>query len=56
MDDSHYDPDNPLFRPYPVSLRGVNHIKNRAATVHYVFLAKPDVGRAPTRHHFSAGH
>ena len=32
--------------PSPVSFQGVNHFKNRAATVHNVFLAKSDVGRA----------
>ena len=40
---SHYDPDVPLICPHPscdVSLQGVKHFKNHAATVHNVFLSK----------------
>lgn len=46
MDDvhlSHYDPEVPLLCPHPscdISLQGVNHFKNHAATVHNVSLSK----------------
>ena len=46
MDDvhlSHYDPEVPLLCPHPlcdISLQGVNHFNNHAATVHNVFLSK----------------
>lgn len=62
MDDvhlSHYDPEVPLLCPRPscgISLEGVMHCKNHAATVRNVFLSKWDVGLVPTRHHFNAGH